>query len=737
MNTSDNCSHSIDNVRESTMKKIMLIILFSMVGLEHIVSVQAQQLSLTEIQQTIRTGRLDQAVRLLDKYIHQNPDSINAYILLARVHLAIGGFNERTAAESVLLKAYRLDKQNAEILKLLSEIKGNQGMPEQSTKYLEKAIKVVPTDHQVLNKLLDLYIRLHSKSKVKEIELTLKEALEKNSENPLMYLSLGKLKTYMGDSDTAVAILKKGLKFDPKNPAIHRTLSEAYLFIGYGDEFTEEYLNWLETEQDYNELNREFEIAAMIMPADEAGKFNKIEYKEKRDYLLRFWRENDPYPVTSSNERLVEHVRRVLYSKALFHTIQGNLGFDDRGKVYIRLGEPEDRFLDPAPKTTYLEDGVFTNLEFIPRSNESWYYPSYGYYMAFDFVSYGGDYYHEVASLDEIYPRAFLGIGQIFYKDRDHLGGIYTSLANSSDYANRVREFITESVSVKRGAKPRYEIALDLKKLEYVYKTFQFRGDSGKTRVEWAYSVPLKQLQSPSKNDSAMTYLFQSDFILIDSLFKRNLHTQSKRKFVCPRDLDYSKLLFLSEEKYNVFSGKYNMTLQIIENVNKIGDYSTEPLNVRNFSGDSLMISDLKFSQQVSSFGVDSTTGRENLYIMPYPFSSVKKMKPIYLYFEIYNLFLEPEQKSKYNISLSVARRIKKEEYVTLPLQVLGKIFTGGKTQSIETTYNRESNSRSVVEYILLDISGLQNGNSRLTVMVEDLLANKKQQNSIEFELED
>jgi len=54
--------------------------------------------------------------------------------------------------------------------------------------------------------------------------------------------------------------------------------------------------------------------------------------------LLAWWRGQDPLPSTRRNERLEEHLERVGY--ALTHFVDPDEGFDDRARIYVRLGPP-------------------------------------------------------------------------------------------------------------------------------------------------------------------------------------------------------------------------------------------------------------------------------------------------------------------------------------------------------------------------------------------------------------
>lgn len=56
--------------------------------------------------------------------------------------------------------------------------------------------------------------------------------------------------------------------------------------------------------------------------------------------LSAWWRSMDPLPATPENERLLEHLERVAHATKTFGHALAPLGFDDRAKIYIRLGAP-------------------------------------------------------------------------------------------------------------------------------------------------------------------------------------------------------------------------------------------------------------------------------------------------------------------------------------------------------------------------------------------------------------
>jgi GWxTD domain-containing protein len=93
--------------------------------------------------------------------------------------------------------------------------------------------------------------------------------------------------------------------------------------------------------------------------------------------LLAWWRGEDPLPATEKNERVREHLRRVAHARKHYASGEAPSGFDDRGRVYVRLGEPDDRvtirYNDTRLTDLLFQPGVTVNLSDLPE-NEFWSY---------------------------------------------------------------------------------------------------------------------------------------------------------------------------------------------------------------------------------------------------------------------------------------------------------------------------------------------------------------------------
>ena len=88
--------------------------------------------------------------------------------------------------------------------------------------------------------------------------------------------------------------------------------------------------------------------ATTLLPADSVQVFRSLSMGEKEGWVERLWREADPTPETGNNERRDEFRRRVDYANAHYTIFERGM-FSDRGRVYIRYGDPDDIKIERMP----------------------------------------------------------------------------------------------------------------------------------------------------------------------------------------------------------------------------------------------------------------------------------------------------------------------------------------------------------------------------------------------------
>jgi len=114
-----------------------------------------------------------------------------------------------------------------------------------------------------------------------------------------------------------------------------------------------------------------------------------------RRAVLNWWRSQDPLPASHVNERMIEHIRRVEYALDHYSCSSCDTGYDERGEIYVRYGEPERKtkitFDDPVLIDIVFQPGVAVSPTDFPR-NEFWRYYNIDRDAYFIFVQDGSHY---------------------------------------------------------------------------------------------------------------------------------------------------------------------------------------------------------------------------------------------------------------------------------------------------------------------------------------------------------
>ena len=96
-----------------------------------------------------------------------------------------------------------------------------------------------------------------------------------------------------------------------------------------------------------------------IITADERKAFLALAPEAREDFIADFWRRRDPSPKTEENEFKIEYFKRIDQSNRLFSGGASPGWLQDRGRVWITLGPPDNRETYPRGVTFY---GVPTEI---------------------------------------------------------------------------------------------------------------------------------------------------------------------------------------------------------------------------------------------------------------------------------------------------------------------------------------------------------------------------------------
>ncbi len=99
---------------------------------------------------------------------------------------------------------------------------------------------------------------------------------------------------------------------------------------------------WTNNPDSPGDLTNALEQMRYIPEADSAGWAIKQPYTERLAYFQRFWKRMDPNPETEKNELMDEFFLRVNVTNQNFSTISQQGWQTDRGRIFIKFGDPDD-----------------------------------------------------------------------------------------------------------------------------------------------------------------------------------------------------------------------------------------------------------------------------------------------------------------------------------------------------------------------------------------------------------
>jgi len=489
---------------------------------------------------------------------------------------------------------------------------------------------------------------------------------------------------------------------------------------------TESYFEGIEQLDDQEMLDYLFDEQKVILSPFELNQFESADYSMKKILFKKFWKQRDPDPSTPENERLIEHFRRIEFARNNFHFTAPPY-YDDRGKIYIKYGPPDDRYNSPVGT--------------IPaKDNESWTYESIEKGLVFDFVSEAG-YFHLVEDLTEAAQPGYdynsrLALASQLYIDRAHLSQAYANLSVgfSWDRLNHLHNQRNEAVEKYPGEI--YVHDFKAKVFPFVTRWAQFRGDSNKTRIELYTAFPGQVLEF-NKVDSQ--YVNYTDFFIeaLDTNFNSKYKLLDRYSIMLDSLKGMETRHFLLQNNFQMSPGAYDFAF-VMNNVDQsIKSVQKNNFYVKDFSSDRMLVSDIQLSLNISENinKHNRSIIKNDLSILPYPFSRVMKSKPIHLYFEIYNLPQDKDKKTNYEISYILKTIQADRSFWEKTIGGIPRLFSNKGKNIIATTVQREGDSDTAVEHISLDLQNLDRGLTELKIKVTDQTSQQSAAAAIEFTL--
>ena len=457
-----------------------------------------------------------------------------------------------------------------------------------------------------------------------------------------------------------------------------------------------------------------FEDVKYIVTPAELDHFRSLtSISENKAFFHALWEKRDPTPAARNNLRLAEHVRRILYAEKnyefdgfrnsaltydplIVHPIPSLLNgeFCDRGAIYIRHGEPNEKvntvMLGPVPN-------YISWLYEVTRQNSR---------LTFHFKNAGME-YTLTAALP--FPKVL--------EDRYMWDPIYFQINNAMSEKER---FVAEEKLAEKGKEDvieglttdRHSWDEKIEHLDMPMYTATFRGEQGETILEIYYGIPVLDVVK-SLPDSAEKIMLEDGVALHDKnwkLIKRIPRTATipfNRNQVKPDDLYFDSF------KVSLPPDSFNLALHAKpEYTHLVAGHQGLKINIPDYSGKSLSLSDFILASDIRPALKMRKFTRNGLLVIPKPTLSFDRKKPMMVYFEIYNLSRDDDHNTAFSV-----------EYELTSMSTGKKLFglLGRRQKSvISVIADHQGKTPDAFEFIGIDTGKLKKGEYELTLKIMD-----------------
>ena len=468
---------------------------------------------------------------------------------------------------------------------------------------------------------------------------------------------------------------------------------------------------------DYDKAFEHYEIAKSLMTYEEHSVFANVGYLKigglqetelrTADNDSEFWVQRDPLYLTTYNERQLEHYSRVAEANLRFSVpSKGIDGWQsDRGKIFIKYGNPEKKKNLNAGDTRKLLKKEY--YDFLKR------------YLRTDFET-------EYLKRDFWYfdDFTFMFETSTFDKKNDYKLGIMTGL-NYEEIATEVEKEYPEL----------YKYEPKGLFIDFPFDVATFRGEEGRTRMEVYYGVPFNKVLFEEEGEYYYGN-YEVGIFFHDQNWKRVLEdVQYKDLQFEVTAIDTSSDDFTVDQLVNqVEPDSYYLAVEMRDMYSdNVGTYR-DTVNVEKYGYETLQISDIQLAMNIKLRDSTGAVTRDNLNIIPNPPRFYRANQPIYIYYEIYNLFLDgfpgnTDYTVEYNIEYIGEDKYSIVDYVR-------RLILNEKQElGVTTKFTRSGRERDESSFLRIDHSLTKPGPYRLTLKVIDNIAHKTVEKSVVLRL--
>lgn len=504
--------------------------------------------------------------------------------------------------------------------------------------------------------------------------------------------------------------------------------SKIKLGISYGQmgrdaQMTHLFFKGLDSLKDDRQINWLLSECQLIATRQEQEAWIHLSSRdEKISFLKTFWKKRDPDPFDDVNEAMTQYFKRLSYARAMY-SAPNEKDLDDRGKIYVRLGKPDLIFKGSSDMNIH--------------ENESWVYHNIEGGIHFDFVKAGVVY--ELRSLsDAMFSSQIIGEKRLshLFQERSHLHPFYAELSarlerrNDGTVPHRIRQDFEKMQRFTN--RQFFSFHNDSHPIFVNARYAIFKGNKRRTRFDFYYVIPFGQMQfRPDDETGQLHSQLETKLKILNAEDYQEIVSLEHRPELVIDSAGHSTRAFADEFRYELEPGSYVAAFQVRNEANRYNVYHYG-FEVSEYSQDTVAISDLQLAFQITE------TNELDLYVKPHTSlrvipnaaARITRDKPLFVYYEIYNLTLDSIGKCAYEVHYS----IRSSKLPNLFQRLLG-LFSEQKHSSVSSVTIKEGVAVTQRDYIGLDLKEVPAGTATLQIQVRDTHTDQIGYTSIDLEI--
>lgn len=525
---------------------------------------------------------------------------------------------------------------------------------------------------------------------MQEAEGCFRKALRFDPRNQEARLHMAFLYEDAGLPDKAIPLLEEMIKIDSSNKDAHLYLGLVYYKTSKIKKSYAEYKKALRFMSYKEEVDFTFNSVKALLEPLLGDAYKKYSTDELKEIIDLYWRANDPLNLTEYNERLLEHYSRVAYANLRFTTkTDSTPGWKtDRGEVVMRYGEPLSR-LRYRP---HLNLGERATMKV---KTDVWMYNGLTFGFTDEYLS--GNYRFSVPEMGGMFLPQYGGDSQ-----------------RLMDYLRKVKyEDYT----------PKY----DGPAFNMPFYIAQFKSTGEKTDIVISYGLSfpdsiVKDIKFSSSHDYG---IFFTDKYYEPVFQKKSSMSNVPEEWKIRRP--DGEICYVNAVCLSAWPDSGMIALEVLRKIDNGVASNHKRFKIRHFYPGQFAMSDLLLaSKAAAGDAAGAPVKRGDISIIPNPLNAFSDREDLYLYYEVYNLALNKDQKTDFEQKIIIRSAEEESGIKKIFSAVTGFLGFRSSKKEVSLTSRYQTGDKDPKMYIQLDMSEYEAGDYFVETVIKDNLSQKE-----------